>query len=316
MLSVFCPLDILPMMIRFDKGGMNRMKALAVREPLGIFLKELEKYPVLSKEEEYGLAVRYYEENDLEAANKLVVSNLRFVVKIASEYVSYGFPLPDLIQEGTIGLMKAVKKFNPYKGYRLISYAVWWIRAKIQNHIMKFWSHVKIGTTQAQRKLFHKIGRAKKELDIHNEDMTEKDIRKVADLFGVKEKDVIDMELRMASRDFSLDSASKEDSSMTYLDAVTDGRSNQEDLVESLESTELAREGLRSGLKKLSPREKRVIESRYLSSPQGKLRELGDELGISKERVRQIEVQALKKLRGEVENTFDEGYTPDTGTRI
>lgn len=292
------------------------MKALAVREPLNIFLKELEKYPVLSKEEEYGLAVRYYEDNDLEAANKLVVSNLRFVVKIASEYISYGFPLTDLIQEGTIGLMQAVKKFNPFKGYRLISYAVWWIRAKIQNHIMKFWSHVKIGTTQAQRKLFHKIGRAKKELEIHSEEMTESEIREVADLFGVKEKDVTDMQLRTASRDFSLDSASSEDSSVTYLDAVSDGRSNQEQIIESLESAELASEGIRSGLDKLSPREKRIIESRYLASPQGKLRELGDEFGISKERVRQIEVQALKKLRGEVETSVREGYAPDTETRI
>jgi RNA polymerase sigma-32 factor len=109
------------------------MKAVAVREPIGIFLKEINKYPVLSKEEEYSLAVRYYEENDLEAANTLVVSNLRFVVKIASEYISYGVPLGDLVQEGTIGLMNAVKKFNPYRGYRLISYAVWWIMAKIQN---------------------------------------------------------------------------------------------------------------------------------------------------------------------------------------
>ncbi|MGH7892990.1 MAG: RNA polymerase factor sigma-32, partial [Thermodesulfobacteriota bacterium] len=277
------------------------MKAVAVREPIGIFLKEINKYPVLSKEEEYSLAVRYYEENDLEAANTLVVSNLRFVVKIASEYISYGFPLGDLVQEGTIGLMNAVKKFNPYRGYRLISYAVWWIRAKIQNYIMKFWSHVKIGTTQAQRKLFHKIGRAKKDLNIHHDELNESDISKVAGLFGVKNKDVIDMEFRMASRDFSLDTSFKDDDSITYLDTVSDTSSNQEEVLESLEQSELAREGLKKGLKKLTPREKRVIERRYLSTPQGKLRELGDELGISKERVRQIEVQALKKLRGEIE---------------
>ena len=291
------------------------MKAVAVREPMGIFLREIEKHPVLTKDEEYSLAVRYYEENDLEAANELVVSNLRFVVKIASEYISYGFPLSDLVQEGTIGLMKAVKKFNPYKGYRLISYAVWWIRAKIQNHIMKFWSHVKIGTTQAQRKLFHKIGRAKKDLNIQHDELTESDIRKVAELFGVKDKDVIDMEFRMASRDFSLDTSFGDDDSITYLDAVSDGNSSQEDVLESLEQSELAREGLKAGLKKLSPREKRVIERRYLSSPQGKLRELGDELGISKERVRQIEVQALKKLRGEVKTSVTQGNAYDTENR-
>jgi RNA polymerase sigma-32 factor len=297
------------MMISFQKGGVNQMKAVAVREPMGVFLREVEKYPVLTKEEEYNLAARYYEDNDLEAANKLIVSNLRFVIKIASEYVSYGFPLSDLVQEGTVGLMKAVKKFNPYRGYRLISYAVWWIRAKIQNHIMKFWSHVKIGTTQAQRKLFHKIGRAKKELNILHDEMTESDIRKVAELFGVKDKDVIDMEFRMASRDFSLDTSFNDDDSVTYLDVVSDRNSNQEEVLESLEQSKLARRGIRAGLKKLSPREKRVIERRYLSNPQGKLRELGDELGISKERVRQIEIQALKKLRGEVETTVAQGST-------
>ena len=292
------------------------MKAVAVREPIGIFLKELDKYPVLSKEEEYSLAVRYYEENDLEAANKLIVSNLRFVIKIASEYISYGFPLSDLVQEGTIGLMKAVQKFNPYKGYRLISYAVWWIRAKIQNHIMQFWSQVKIGTTQAERKLFHKIGRAKKNLDLRHDELTDSDIRRVAEVFGVRDKDVINMEFRMASRDFSLDTAIKEDDSITYLDTVTDANSNQEEVLESIEESELAREGLKAGLKKLTPREKRVIESRYLSTPQGKLRELGDELGISKERVRQIEVQALKKLRGEVETSVTQGKPNGTENRI
>jgi RNA polymerase sigma-32 factor len=280
------------------------MNTLALREPLNVFLKEIEKYPVLSKEEEYKLAVSYYEEKDLEAANTLVVSNLRFVVKIASEYLSYGFPLSDLVQEGTMGLMKAVKKFDQYKGYRLISYAVWWIRAGIQNHIMKFWSHVKIGTTQAQRKLFHKIGRAKKELNIENNLMTENEVREVANLFGVKDKDVIDMEFRMASRDYSLDLAFTEDSSVTYLDTLSDKRANQQEVLESLELDDLANKGIKYGFEKLSPREQKVIESRYLKNPPEKLRELGEELGISKERVRQIEVTALKKLKGAVETAI------------
>jgi len=234
------------------------------------------------------------------------VSNLRFVVKIAREYLSYGFPLSDLIQEGTMGLMKAVKKFDPYKGYRLISYAVWWIRAGIQNHIMKFWSQVKIGTTQAQRKLFHKIGRAKKELNIENSEMTELEVSKVAKLFGVKDKDVIDMEFRMASRDYSLDAASTEDNSVTYLDTLSDRSATQEEVLQSIETHELSSQGIKEGFEKLSPREQKVIESRYLKNPPEKLRELGDELGISKERVRQIEVHALKKLKGAVENVISE----------
>ena len=207
------------------------MKTLALREPINIFLKEIEKYPVLTKEEEYELAVKYYEDKDLEAANTLVVSNLRFVVKIATEYIKYGFALTDLVQEGTIGLMKAVKKFNPYKGYRLISYAVWWIRAKIQGHIMKFWSHVKIGTTQAQRKLFHRIGKAKKELNIDSTELTPKEAKRVAEVFGVKAEDVMDMELRMAARDFSLDATTTEDGSMTYMDSLPDPGENQEQIV-------------------------------------------------------------------------------------
>lgn len=281
--------------------------AIAVREPMGIFLREIEKYPVLSRDEEYALALRYYEDKDLEAANQLIVSNLRFVVKIASEYVSYGFPLTDLVQEGTLGLMKAVKKFNPHRGYRLISYAVWWIRAGIQNHIMKFWSQVKIGTTQAERKLFHKIGRAKRQLHLDGGNLSEKDAGKVAELFGVKEKDVKDMELRTAARDFSLDSNVTDDNSITYIDTLPVDGPSQEEVLENIETNVLAQRGLEEGLTKLSPREKRVIESRYLSSPQGKLRELGEELGISKERVRQIEVQALKKLKGEVESSIDSG---------
>lgn len=288
------------------------MNALATREPINIFLKEIEKYPVLSKEQEYKLAIRYYEENDLEAANELVVSNLRFVVKIASEYLSYGFQMADLVQEGTIGLMKAVKKFNPYKGYRLISYAVWWIRATIQNHIMKFWSHVKIGTTQAQRKLFQKIGRAKKELNIENDKMTAADVEKVANLFGVKENDVVNMELRMASRDFSLDATSNEDGTATYMEAISDGQANQEDIIEYVQESELAHNGLEQGLDALNEREQRIIESRYLANPPAKLRELSSELGISKERVRQIEVQALKKLKKSVETVVHDRKTAGT----
>ena len=284
--------------------------AIAVREPMGIFLREIEKYPVLSRDEERTLALRYYEDKDLEAANQLIVSNLRFVVKIASEYVSYGFPLTDLVQEGTLGLMKAVKKFNPHRGYRLISYAVWWIRAGIQNHIMKFWSQVKIGTTQAERKLFHKIGRAKRQLHLDGGTLTEEDAGKVAKVFDVREKDVIDMELRTAARDFSLDSTVTDDNSITYVDTLAVESPSQEEVLENIETNSLAHRGLEEGLTKLSPREKRVIESRYLSNPQGKLRELGEELGISKERVRQIEVQALRKLKGEVESSIEVGHAP------
>jgi RNA polymerase sigma-32 factor len=198
------------------------MGQIISRDPLKIFIRDIEKYSVLSREEEYELAVRYRKEGDLEAAKRLVVSNLRFVTKIASEYTSYGFALLDLIQEGTMGLMTAIKKFNPEMGYRLISYAVWWIRARIHNFIMKSWSLVKIGTTQAQRKLFQKLSRAKKQLNIPGDDLSKETLKRVADLFDVKEKDVLGMEMRMAGRDFSLDAVSSEDETITYLDSVPD----------------------------------------------------------------------------------------------
>ncbi len=275
------------------------MKAIALNTPLNLFLKEVENYPLLSKQEEYETAVNYHENGVLEAANKLVLSNLRFVMKIAGEYKSYGFPLMDLIQEGTIGLMHAVKKFNPYKGYRLISYAVWWIKARIHGHIMKFWSSVKIGTTQAQRKLFQKLGSAKRKLNITSLKLNEDEVTKVAAHFGVKEKDVVEMELRHASRDFSLDQNvdGEDDSSMNYIDILPDSAMNQEQIVEEMEYSNVAHDELRKGMENLNEREAKVINERfYLDNPR-KLHEIGDELGVSKERVRQIEKSALKKLQ-------------------
>jgi RNA polymerase sigma-32 factor len=291
------------------------MRELISYDPLKAFLRDIEKYTVLSREEEYKLAVKYREEGDLESAKRLVVSNLRFVTKIASEYASYGFALLDLIQEGTMGLMTAIKKFNPERGYRLISYAVWWIRARIHDFIMKSWSLVKIGTTHAQRKLFQKLSRAKKQLNISDDDLSEENLKRVADLFDVKEKDVLGMEMRMSGRDFSLDVASSDDETITYLDSIPDHCLNQEEIIESVEMNELTHEGLQNGLSILSPKEQYVIEKRYFSIRRFKLRELGDELGVSKERVRQIEVEALKKLRKAIENRANRGY-PMVDNRI
>jgi len=284
------------------------VREIAFRDPLSLFLKEIEKYPVLSREEEYELALKHYKEGDLEAARRLVVSNLRFVVKIASQYASYGFPLLDLIQEGTIGLMRAVKKFNPYRGYRLISYAVWWIKARIQSYIMKSWSLVKIGTTQAQRKLFQSLRKAKRELSISHDELTNEDLKNIAGFFDVREKDVLGMEMRMAGRDFSLNMASSDDESITYIDSIPDSRENQEDIIDSVETNEMIKESMQDGFQKLSQKERYIVEKRYLSNPPLKLKDLGGELGISKERVRQIESQALKKLRMVVENRLNGGY--------
>jgi len=273
--------------------------AVATCDSLSVFMREMEKHPLLSKEEEYALAVRYCENEDLEAANKLVVSNLRFVVRIASEYKSYGFPMMDLIQEGSIGLMRAVQKFNPYKGYRLISYAVWWIRVRIQNHIMKFWSNVKIGTTQSQRKLFQRIEGAKRKLGITAASMEDDDISRLADHFGVKEEEISEMQVRASKRDLSLsERPGGDDSSATYGELLPDPSDHKEQVLGELGFDRLARENLREALKTLSKRQKKVINERYFTEPPRKLHEIAQDLGVSQERVRQIQAESIGKLRG------------------
>ena len=272
--------------------------AVATCDSLSVFMREMEKHPLLSKEEEYTLAVRYYENGDLEAANKLVVSNLRFVVKIASEYGSYGFPMMDLIQEGSIGLMRAVKKFDPYKGYKLISYAVWWIRVRIQNHIMKFWSNVKIGTTQSQRKLFQRIEGAKRRLGITAARMEDDDISRLADHFGVNEEEISRMQTRVSKRDLSLSESPAGEDSATYGDMLPVPSDNQEQVLSELGFHNLAKENLCEALGTLSARQKKVINERYFTEPPRKLHEIARDLGVSQERVRQIQAESIRKLRG------------------
>ena len=272
--------------------------AVATCDSLSVFMREMEKHPLLSKEEEHALAVRYYENEDLEAANKLVVSNLRFVVKIASEYRSYGFPMMDLVQEGSIGLMRAVKKFDPYKGYRLISYAVWWIRVRIQNHIMKFWSNVKIGTTQSQRKLFQRIEGAKRRLGITAARMEDDDISRLADHFGVNEEEISKMQTRVSRRDLSLSEHPAGEDSPTYGDMLHDPSDNQEQVLSELGFDSLARDNLREALGALSARQVKVINERFFREPPRKLHEIARDLGVSQERVRQIQAESLGKLRG------------------
>ena len=272
--------------------------AVATCDSLSVFMREMGKHPLLSKEEEYALAVRYYENKDLEAANKLVVSNLRFVVKIASEYGSYGFPMMDLVQEGSIGLMRAVKKFDPYKGYRLISYAVWWIRVRIQNHIMKFWSNVKIGTTQSQRKLFQRIEGAKRRLGITAARMEDDDISRLADHFGVNEEEISNMQTRVSGRDLSLSESPAGEDSATYGEMLPDPADNQEQVLCELGFDSLARENLHEALGTLSARQAKVISERFFSEPPRKLHEIAQDLGVSQERVRQIQAESVRKLRG------------------
>jgi len=264
-----------------------------VSDNMSRYLAEIRRFPVLSAEEEYRLAVKLYEEQDLGAAQTLITANLRFVVKIAGEYRAYGMKMLDLIQEGNVGLMMAVRKFNPYKGFRLISYAVWWIRAYIQNFIISTWSLLKIGTTQAQRKLFFKLNQAKNAI---KNMIGEDDLPAASQALDVKESEIVEMEQRMRG-DFSLDSEMADGEGSTLLDTLADSRMNQEEaLAENQEAARLERE-ISSIMTRLNEKERFVIERRVTAEEPMTLQEIADHFSISRERVRQIEEGALKKMK-------------------
>lgn len=267
----------------------------AVTGTLDLYIAEINKFQLLTADEEFRLSVRLKKYNDMDAAEQLVVSNLRFVVKIAHEYRNYGVKLSDLIQEGNIGLMHAVKKFDPYKGYRLISYAVWWIRAYIQNYIIKSWSLVKIGTTQAQRKLFFKLGQAKKKLETLSERNPE--FAEIAESLGVKTIELQEMDLRMSNRDLSLDAYVNEEGDATHIDYLTYEGEDQEMALIKKEEMELVKRDIAGALTTLSEKESYIISHRVMADDPMTLQEIGDRYHITRERARQIEKQALKKLR-------------------
>ena len=271
------------------------MELPVITGTLNLYIAEINRFSLLTAEEEFKLAVRLKKYNDVAAAEKLIVSNLRFVVKIAHEYRNYGFKLSDLIQEGNIGLIHAVKKFDPYKGYRLISYAVWWIRAYIQNYLMKSWSIVKIGTTQAQRKLFFKLNQTRKEL----ESMSKKnpEFSEIATSLGVKDAEVAEMDLRMGSRDVSLNEIINDESSDSHIDFLAyEGDDQEVSLIKEAEKS-LVQRDIAGALANLSERESYIILNRVMADDPQTLQEIGIKYNISRERARQIEKQALKKMQ-------------------
>lgn len=272
----------------------------ALSNSLQSYLAQIRDYPVLSREEEYELAVRHRETGDLEAARKLIVSNLKFVVRIANEYKNYNVNTLDLIQEGNIGLMKAVRGFDPTKGYRLISYAVWWIRAYIQNHIMKSWSLVKVGTNQSQRKLFYKLRSTKNRIEAAGAE-TEKDIySEIARELDVPDSQVIEMDRIMSAKDLSLDANIEGNPERTYVDILGD-TFDQEQFLEDSQTRPLVARKIKEVLGNLKDRERYIIERRVLTDSPETLEKLSRKFGISRERVRQIEKNALKKIRQEFE---------------
>ena len=261
------------------------------------YMTEISNYPVLSREEEYELAMKYKNDGDLDAARKLVTSNLKFVVKVANEYKNYGLNTMDIIQEGNVGLMHAVKGFDPTKGYRVISYAVWWIRAYIQNYIIKSWSLVKVGTTQAQRKLFYKLRSTKNQMEIGEGNLSSEDYKELANKLNVTYEAVIEMDQRMGGKDLSLDAEIKSDTNLSHMDFLADDEENQEELITKVEEEKRVKSGMVDALKTLKDRERYIVENRILADKPLTLEELGTKYNISRERVRQIENAALKKMK-------------------
>ena len=271
------------------------MKLPVATGTLDLYINEINRFALLTPEEEFKLAMRLKKDNDMEAAEKLIVSNLRFVVKIAHEYHNYGFKLADLIQEGNIGLIHAVKKFDPEKGYRLISYAVWWIRAYIQNYLIKSWSIVKIGTTQAQRKLFFKLSQAKKQLESISK--TKPEFAEIASSLGVKGSEVAEMDVRMGSRDVSLHEYIGDDGENSHIDFLAFEGENQEVALIKSEEKSLVKQNITAALTTLNEREAYIIINRVMADKPETLQEIGDKYNITRERARQIEKQALKKVQ-------------------
>jgi len=264
-----------------------------VADSLTLYLAEIRKFPLLDADEEKRLAVTYFEEKDLGAAHMLITSNLRFVVKVCMEYRAYGMKMLDLIQEGNIGLMMAVRKFDPYKGIKLISYAVWWIRAYIQNFIISNWSLLKIGTTQAQKKLFFKLNQAKNAIkSILGHD----NLQEAALSLEVKEAEVIEMDQRMRG-ECSLDAEIDAGEGLTMLDSLADERKNQEELLGDHQEAAILQREVGKALEKLNEKERYIIEQRVAAEEPQTLQEIAEYFSISRERVRQIEEGARKKLK-------------------
>lgn len=261
------------------------------------YLASVHSIPILTREQEQELAIKLYENDDLDAARQLVIHHLRFVVHIARSYQGYGLPLADIIQEGNVGLMKAVNKFDPNKGVKVVSFAVHWIKAEIHEYILRNWRQVKIATTKAQRKLFFNLRSKKKDLEW----LTKDEAEKIAADLNVEVKDVLHMENRLSSTDASFDSPISSDSDeevMSPSQFLEDKRFSPEDLVANSEAEDMNHAALFEALESLDDRSKDILLRRYLAEDKATLHDLADEYKVSAERIRQIESGALKKLKG------------------
>ena len=262
------------------------------------YLDEIQKFPMLQANEEYMLARRWVEHEDTEAAHQLVTSHLRLVAKIAMGYRGYGLPVAELISEGNIGMMQAVKRFDPERGFRLATYAMWWIRASIQEYILHSWSLVKMGTTAAQKKLFFNLRKLKGQMKAIDEgDLSPENVKEIASRLDVPEHEVVSMNSRLSGPDHSLNAPRSAESDGEWQDWLVDECQDQEQVYADREELNERSKLLLAAMEKLNPREQYIIQKRRLSESAATLEELGSEFGISRERVRQVEAKAFDKLQ-------------------
>ena len=278
---------------------------------LSRYLQEIRKFPMLEAVEEFMLAKRWREHGDVEAAHKLVTSHLRLVAKIARGYRGYGLPVSELISEGNVGMMQAVKRFDPDRGFRFATYAMWWIRASIQEYILHSWSLVKMGTTAAQKKLFFNLRKLKGQMQAIDEgSLSPENVKHIAETLGVPETDVISMDQRLSSPDHSLNAPLRSDSEGEWLDWLVDETENQEFQLAEEEEFSNRRRLLARAMKGLNTRERHILTERRLREDPATLEELSQQYGISRERVRQIEVRAFEKLQKSMKNLALEQRLP------
>ena len=275
-----------------NEGGLSR------------YLDEIRKFPMLDPAEEYMLAKRWREHGDSDAAHRLVTSHLRLVAKIAMGYRGYGLPISEVVSEGNVGLMQAIKRFEPDKGFRLATYAMWWIKAAIQEYILRSWSLVKMGTTANQKKLFFNLRKAKSRISALEEgDLRPDQVKEIATRLGVTEQDVVDMNRRLGG-DASLNAPLREEGEGEWQDWLVDDSASQENVLAEQEEGQNRLSALRTALEVLNPRERRIFEARRLSEDPITLEDLSTEFGVSRERVRQIEVRAFEKVQEAVKRNM------------
>ncbi|MBT3395900.1 MAG: RNA polymerase sigma factor RpoH [Alphaproteobacteria bacterium] len=271
---------------------------LSPEHNLSRYLRDIRKFPMLEREQEFMLATRWQDKEDVDAAQQMVTSHLRLVAKIAMGYRGYGLPLADLIAEGNVGMMQAVKRFDPGRGFRLSTYAMWWIRAAIQEYILHSWSLVKIGTTAAQKKLFFNLRKIKSQLKaIDDGDLRDTTVKTIAGKLNVSETEVVNMNRRMAGPDHSLNAPVRDDSEGEWQDWLVDEHPDQETVVGDAEELSMRRGMLEDAMSGLNEREQHILRERRLQDQPTTLEDLSKVYGISRERVRQIEVRAFEKLQ-------------------